>query len=142
MLIILMQTQVNLIVYMNPNWKAEWGGQLNIYNGTLDGMTTLATKIQPDFNTAALFCTSDASWHGFPDPLQCPLSEARKSVAIYYVSEPRESATNRTKAKFLPCPTSDDNTPGYLELCRLRESRLLTPEDMHAHTPEWQNRWK
>jgi hypothetical protein len=62
--------QVNLIVYMNPNWKEEWGGHLNLWEGTLDGMTRPAARIAPHFNTAALFRTSDNSWHGMPDPVR------------------------------------------------------------------------
>lgn len=85
--------------------------------------------------------------------MQCPPGQARKSVAIYYVSDPRPGATRRLKAAFRPRPGllqpaatgegSGDagDVDGYLQLCRLRDSRLLRPDDMRAHTPAWRARW-
>jgi hypothetical protein len=47
---------------------------------------------------------TDVSWHGLPDPVQCPEGQARKSVAIYYVSDARAEATPRYKASYRPRP--------------------------------------
>ena len=63
------ERRVNLIVYMNKGWKEEWGGHLSLWEGTLERMEKEATRIVPGFNTAALFRTSDISWHGMPDPV-------------------------------------------------------------------------
>ncbi len=63
-------------------------------------------KIAPMFNRAVLFRTSDISWHGMPDPVLCPEGQARKSLAIYYMSEARPEATPRFKAMFRPRPGS------------------------------------
>ena len=63
-------------------------------------------KIAPVFNRAVLFRTSDISWHGMPDPVLCPEGQARKSLAIYYMSEARPEATPRFKATFRPRPGS------------------------------------
>ena len=45
----------------------------------------------PSFNTIALFSTTDFSYHGLPDPLQCPENMSRKSLALYYYSNGRPS---------------------------------------------------
>ena len=42
------------------------------------------TKIPPLFNEALIFRTDEISYHGFPDPLRCPETESRKSLALYY----------------------------------------------------------
>ena len=84
-----------------------------------------------------------------PRQIRCPAGQARKSVAIYYVSDPRPGATPRLKAAFRPrpglpvaaAPADGAGVGGYLELCRLRDSRLLRPEDVRAHTPAWRPRW-
>ena len=41
-----------------------------------------------------------------PDPVRCPEGEARKSVAIYYMSDARPEATPRYKASYRPRPGS------------------------------------
>ena len=95
------ERRLNLIVYMNRDWQEEWGGHLNLWEGTKDGMTRGPTqRIAPMFNQAVLFRTSDISWHGMPDAIECPEGRARKSVAIYYVSDPRQEATHRLKAMY------------------------------------------
>jgi hypothetical protein len=37
----------------------------------------------------AIFSTTDKSYHGHPDPLQCPEGMSRKSLALYYYSNGR-----------------------------------------------------
>jgi Rps23 Pro-64 3,4-dihydroxylase Tpa1-like proline 4-hydroxylase len=33
------ERRVNLIIYMNKDWKEEWGGELNLWEGTPQEMT-------------------------------------------------------------------------------------------------------
>ena len=47
------------------------------------------------WNTAILFKTSDILYHGLPEPIKCPDNKYRKSIAIYYVSKPRENLIER-----------------------------------------------
>jgi len=63
------ERRVNLIVYMNGGWEAAWGGDLHLWEGSLEAMRLFAVRVAPRFNTAALFRTSDESWHGMPDPV-------------------------------------------------------------------------
>lgn len=76
--------RVNVIVYLNPGWKEEWGGAIEFWEKGEKGMTGCAAKYTPLLNHAVIFTTDDRSLHGFPDPLTCPESESRKSLAFYY----------------------------------------------------------
>ena len=46
-------------------------------------------KFKPIFNRIAIFSTTDFSYHGHPDPLNCPENKSRKSIALYYYSNGR-----------------------------------------------------
>ena len=134
-----MERRVNLIIYMNSNWQPEWGGGLQIWEGTPQEPTREAFRMIPRFNTAVLFRTSDVSWHGVPDEIQCPVGIGRKSLAIYFVSPPRPEAAQRFKASFRPRPHVHIED-GYLELCQVRDSRRLEPEDVSKLMPTWSSR--
>jgi len=73
--------QVNLILYLNPNWQERWGGAIELWDRDV---RQCAVKIPPLFNEALIFQTNDISYHGFPEPLRCPEGESRKSLALYY----------------------------------------------------------
>lgn len=77
--------RVNVIVYLNPGWKEEWGGAIEFWEKNEKGaMKACAAKYPPLLNDAVIFTTDDRSLHGFPDPLTCPDAESRKSLAFYY----------------------------------------------------------
>ena len=78
--------RVNILVYLNKDWKTEYGGDFELWNAE---MTKCETKIPPRFNTLAMFSTTSDSYHGHPDPLQCPEDRSRKSLALYYYSNGR-----------------------------------------------------
>jgi len=73
--------QVNLILYLNPNWQEQWGGAIELWDREV---RRCVVKIPPLFNEALIFRTDEISYHGFPDPLRCPEGESRKSLALYY----------------------------------------------------------
>ena len=60
---------MNLIIYLNPMWETNWGGNLELWNGSHDKLITPVQQISPIFNSAVLFRTSDISWHGVPNPV-------------------------------------------------------------------------
>jgi hypothetical protein len=76
--------RVNVIVYLNPGWKEEWGGAIEFWEKP---MRRCAAKYAPLLNRAVIFTTDDRSLHGFPDPLRCPEGETRKSLAFYYYTQ-------------------------------------------------------
>lgn len=71
---------------LNKDWKSEYGGHFELWDKE---MTQCVKKVLPSFNTIALFSTTDFSYHGLPDPLQCPENMSRKSLALYYYSNGR-----------------------------------------------------
>jgi 2OG-Fe(II) oxygenase superfamily len=78
--------RLNLLVYLNRDWREEWGGHLELWDRK---MAECRAKILPIFGRCVIFNTTDFSYHGHPDPLGCPNSESRKSVAVYYYSNGR-----------------------------------------------------
>lgn len=79
--------RLNLIVYLNSNWRDEWGGELNFYDSKGENVVT---SVAPHGNRTVIFETHDLSYHGHPDPLMCPEDQARTSIILYYyTSAPR-----------------------------------------------------
>ena len=78
--------RINVLVYLNEDWKEEYGGHLDLWERD---MSACAAKILPVFNRMAIFSTTDFSWHGHPDPLQCPEDRSRRSLALYYYTNGR-----------------------------------------------------
>lgn len=73
--------RVNLILYLNPEWKQEWGGCIEFWDRE---MKNRVKKISPEFNRVVIFNTNKESFHGYPDPMRCPQGITRKSLALYY----------------------------------------------------------
>ena len=46
-------------------------------------MTTCMQRIAPIANRLVVFSTTDFSYHGHADPLECPAHRTRRSVANY-----------------------------------------------------------
>lgn len=88
--------RVNLLIYLNRNWRPEYRGELELWE---KDMSKCAASILPVFNRAVIFNTDEDSYHGLPDPIQCPEDMTRKSIALYYFTEeknllPRKRSTN------------------------------------------------
>jgi Rps23 Pro-64 3,4-dihydroxylase Tpa1-like proline 4-hydroxylase len=76
--------RVNLLIYLTPQWKPEYGGALEFWERD---MSRCARRIDPLFNRAVIFNTDEDSYHGVPEPLQCPAELSRRSIALYYFTE-------------------------------------------------------
>ena len=86
----------NIIIYLNSNWKAEWGGELGLWDNKIkDHHGELITSIVPKFNRAIIFDTADNSWHGLVNEVNSNENIARKSIAIYYLCEPKNTTDNK-----------------------------------------------
>ena len=61
------------------------------------------TTVDIVFNRAVIFDTTQNSWHGLPEGINCPEGQYRKSLAMYYVQYPdASSAEDRHKALYAP----------------------------------------
>ncbi len=115
-----LQRKLNIIVYMNSQWQNDWGGSLGLWGNESDEAPGELTKqIEPVFNRAAFFDTTQNSWHGLPDPLTCPDGQSRKSLAVYYLCHPPAGVDDRGKALF--APTEEQKADGeVLDLIKRR----------------------
>ena len=115
---------LNLLVYMNPEWECEWGGGLNLYTGAEGGKIEKAQSIGCQFNRAVIFNTDQNSWHGLPERIVCPNDQARTALNFYYLNPDGKVGTNdRYRAKFLPSDDQQSNVSEILELAEKRMSR-------------------
>ena len=113
--------RLNVIVYLNEGWREEWGGALEIWDRDL---RRCERRIAPLFNRTLVFLTTDYSYHGHPDPLDCPPGVTRKSVALYYYTNGRPddevSLENRSRGGRYVRRPGDRWTPTDL-------ARVFTP---------------
>jgi hypothetical protein len=123
-----LQRKLNLIVYLNSNWKPSWGGSLGLWGNDSDkNPGKLIKTIDSIFNRAVLFDTTQNSWHGLPEPITSPPGELRKSLAIYYLIDPPSYVNSRGRALFAPA----DNQVHDPEIAKLIKERALSfPPDM------------
>ena len=95
--------KLNLIVYLEKDYNPDWGGSLEFWSH--DSKTNKPkekiTQIEPIFNRAVLFDTSQNSWHGFPIPINCPDGKMRKSIAVYYLTDLAPTSAKRYKALYV-----------------------------------------
>jgi len=81
--------RLNLLLYLNPEWRPEWGGELELWDRD---MQACVQRIAPVANRCVVFSTTSHSYHGMPDPLRCPPGVTRRSLALYYYSNGRPEA--------------------------------------------------
>lgn len=108
--------RLNLIVYLNPCWEGEWGGDLELHANPWSDRDSGTTAISPAFNCCAIFETTESSWHGFsqinlPDGAS---TRSRKSFAIYLYT--RERPVEQTAP---PHATVPQSLPADLQVGRV-----------------------
>lgn len=117
-----LQRKLNLIIYMTEDWNSEWGGSLELWSHNKEKNKPLNKIVTVDniFNRAVLFDTTQNSWHGFPEPMTCPDGKYRKSLAVYYLTDPPEGTDPRPRALYAPTKEQESNP----EILRLIEERV------------------
>ena len=117
-----LQRNYNLIVYMTPDWQPSWQGGLELWSHNEDGSPKdCVTTVENRFNRAVLFDTTQQSWHGLPENLTCPDDTFRRSMAVYYLTDPEENADPRNRAIFVPYK-DQANDPEIVEMIKQRSS--------------------
>jgi hypothetical protein len=110
--------RLNALLYLNENWEESWGGNLELW---ATDMSKCVVKIAPIFNRLVVFETTDFSFHGHPDPLNCPKDRSRNSLAWYFYSNgrPEHEKSKPHSTVFKKRPQDPDSK----ELDELREKR-------------------
>jgi len=78
--------RLNLLYYLNRDWKAEYGGALELWDRRRQQKRR---EILPLFNRCVVFATSPYSYHGHPEPMKGPDGLKRNSIVTYYYSNGR-----------------------------------------------------
>lgn len=127
---------LNVLLFLNLEWNAEWNGALELWSGTHDGehhaLKECVTRILPECGTLVVVeAGTNTSYHGVPDVLLCPPDVFRLSLATYYYVGPAIPAKRSTV--FVARP-SDVYDPGLEKLRKTREQRRL---ESNTHV-EWE----
>lgn len=78
-----LQRRLNVLLYLNRDWKEEYGGALELWRAE---PRRRERRILPLWGRLVVFSTTERSYHGHPEPLDCPEGMTRKSLALYYYS--------------------------------------------------------
>lgn len=118
-----LQRKLNLILYLTEGWKSEWGGGLELWSHNPETKLPLKQEkvIDNVFNRAILFDTTQNSWHGLPQPLDCPEEIYRKSIAVYYMTDPPNNTDPRNRALYAPTKDQQNNR----EVLDLIQQRII-----------------
>ena len=91
--------RINLLLYFNFDWRAEYGGELELWNAD---MKQREKSILPLGNRAVIFNTDSDAFHGHPEPLRCPAGTARRSLALYYFTSEDRPLVRSTEYRARP----------------------------------------
>lgn len=91
--------RVNLLLYFNEAWPAEYGGALELWS---TDMSHRVTDVAPIANRAVIFNTEQDSFHGHPEPLRCPPDISRRSLALYYFTLETDPVVRSTEYRARP----------------------------------------
>jgi len=72
---------VNILIYLNKDWKLEWGGQLDMQHIE----TKKSKSVDPIFNRCVIMFTRDYTVHGYKK-ISFPSGNFRRSIAAYAYS--------------------------------------------------------
>jgi hypothetical protein len=116
-----LERKLNLILYLTPDWDPKWGGNLEFWSHDekLNKPKEKIKTIDCVFNRAVIFDTSQNSWHGFNEPINCPEGVYRKSVATYYHTDLSPTTPKRKRALYSPSK-EQENDKEILELIEKR----------------------
>ena len=110
--------RLNLILFLNEEWKPEWGGSLQVHSDPWERDKPDRVKSYlPLANHCVLFETSEVSWHGFP---RIDLPENRwalssRSIAVYFYTKtrPKEQTAPDHSTVYVPRPLADTFRAGH-----------------------------
>lgn len=134
--------RVNMLVYLNQDWKPEYGGNLELWDRQ---MQAKQQTVAPLFNRCVIFNTDADSFHGHPDPLTTPEGITRRSIALYYYQAlpiPNEQGESR-HTLYVARPQDDAVTKAQVKkMMKKRDKRakkMFSGEGWLEQVKQW---WK
>lgn len=89
--------ELNILIYLNPDWEESWGGQLIL----TDDPDREGILVEPLFNRLVIMESTDISFHGY-HKLNFPEGIARRSIASYAYSKIEDGAITRRTTTWVP----------------------------------------
>ncbi|MBO9436731.1 2OG-Fe(II) oxygenase [Ruegeria sp. R13_0] len=121
-----LERRLNLLIYLNPDWKPEYGGAFEIWT---DDMTQQIAAFPPLMNRMCCFSTSSTSMHGNPEPINHPDGTPRLSIALYYYTATWSDSHIAHSTLFRVRPGTGDKAENKAH--RLHTMRKYTPPVLH-----------
>ena len=118
-----LERRVNVLIYLNEDWKEEYGGQLELW--TTD-MKERVQSYMPTVNRCVMFTTTQQSMHGHPKPIAHPDGITRKSIALYFYTATWDATKASKTTQFYTRPGTTDQTDWKVKSDELLED-LLPP---------------
>lgn len=100
-----LQRRLNMLIYLNRDWKTEYGGQFEIWD---TGMKQCVHAFDPAFNRCVVFTTDSESYHGNPRTVAHPQGRSRLSMALYYYTATWDGTQRNHTTQFRARPGSKD----------------------------------
>ncbi len=110
--------RLNLILFLNREWEADWGGVLELMKDpSLPPGENVTRGVLPIENRCVIFETTERSWHGFR-AINLPPEKrhlARRSIAVYYYTRerPREQLAPSHGTIYVPSPMPEFVQAGH-----------------------------
>ena len=117
--------RLNLILFLSPEWQAEWGGCLELHRDPWGAPEEdEVVTVVPLLNRCVIFETTETSWHGFRRIAVPDERISRKSLAIYYYTaeRPAEETAAPHGTVYVPWRLPEKLKAGY----------TLTEDDVQA----------
>lgn len=72
---------LTLIIYLSEGWQEEWGGNLEF--SSFDNQDSI-NKVYIKWNRAIIWQHHESCFHGYPEPIDCPADQSRKTLRLFY----------------------------------------------------------
>jgi Rps23 Pro-64 3,4-dihydroxylase Tpa1-like proline 4-hydroxylase len=110
--------RVNMLVYLNKEWRDEWGGAIELHSDPWDWEHNKVVAIGPAFNRCVVFETNEHSWHGFKR-IRLPedrrhLSRRCISIYLYTLDRPKEEIVPEHGTFYVQRPLPEHLEAGYM----------------------------
>ncbi|MEO1606440.1 MAG: 2OG-Fe(II) oxygenase [Pseudomonadota bacterium] len=119
-----LERRLNVLIYLNPPWKAEWGGSFEVWDKPMEKKVA---SFAPTENRMCCFSTGSDTWHGNPEPVNHPDGLPRLSIALYYYTATWDDSRLEHSTIFKPRPGSNDYRQTSMDKMGYYAKELLPP---------------